>query len=227
MNPHTQSQDDRILQKEHLLSLLRQTPPDIASAKAELDSSIFTPDDLAHIADLLIADSTFEYQEYLDTDPRPTPQEFHGAYLPDAILLLLEAGLNPNAHDKNADTCLLHDLIYVDTPNAAATTMRYLLEYGGDPNLKWCGEPLFSKLDFMVSYDCVGIPHFVQCLFVLAAFGGNNGARGIPFTMKNDYDIARLKDFESIAYSIESFGNCNWIMHICDSNAGAEIAVYE
>ena len=45
--------------------------------------------------------------------------------------------------------------------------------------------------------------------------------------MKNGYEISRLKDFESISYSIESLGGYKWRMHIRDRDAGEEIAVYE
>lgn len=139
--------------------------------------------------------------------------------------MLLDCGLDPNS--MYIDSAPIYSLLFVDAPNIAAETMRLLLKHGGNPNLLIGGDYLFSEVDFMVAYDCVDKLHFVQCLFVLAAFGGNNGTQGNPFSMKNGYEISRLKDFESISYSIEFLGGYKWRMHIRDRDTGVEIAAYE
>lgn len=211
---------------ENILALLRQLPPDFENAKAALDNGSLSSEELTAIYGHIIDDCFMEYSDFREEHKRdPYLEELHSTYLPDCIQMLLDYGLDPNS--TYLDLAPIYSLLFVDAPNIAAETMRLLLKHGGNPNLMIGGNHLFCDVDFMVAYDCVDKEHFVQCLFVLAAFGGDNEAQRNPFSMKNGYEITRLKDFESISYFIEPLGGYKWRMHICDRDTGEEIAVYE
>lgn len=83
-----------------LLEKLMQIPPDLPQLKAELDSGIYTAEDVTTAA-IQYLDNCFD--EQIEESPYTSPVDpttvpaLHSTYVFDLVQLLLDYGLNPNA----------------------------------------------------------------------------------------------------------------------------------
>ena len=162
-----------------------------------------------------------------------TIENMHSNYVIEAINMLLEFGLDPNAIFDNDN--VLWNAMWIDSPNVAASLMRLLLENGGDPNhfIPAEHDTLFEYIAFKVSYDeyTHDYYHTVQCWLVLMAYGAcwRNGE--IPLTMLGNKSVEIFKEFEQFDYEIEPLPQeagkygC-WIMHIFNIHTREEVARY-
>ena len=221
---------------KQITELFENNPSDLNGIRTLLATRTFTEDELAKLA-LNFTDACFcEYREAIDPNIEDfSIHDMHSNHIVSAIALLLEFGLNPNTivDDNNA----MWNTMWIDAPDIAATTLRLLLENGGNPNhlIPSEGETLFEYIDFKVSYDeyTHDYLHTVQCWLLLMAYGAcwrDNGR--IPLTMLGGNSVEIFKNFEQFDYDIEflpqvpgKFG-C-WIMHIYNVNTKEEVAVFK
>ena len=215
--------------------LFERTPSDLEKIKDLLSSRKLSEDELAELAVSFTSVCSWEYQDALEPDLESVNAEtMRSNYIVAALNLLLTFGLNPNTivHYDN----VLWNTMWIDAPNVAASTLRLLLENGGDPNhcMSPEDETIFEFISSKVSYDeythdCF---HTVQCWLLLMAYGAcfrNN--EKIPLTMLGGHSIEIFKNFELFDYLIEplppepgTYGN--WTMHIFNTETKERVAVY-
>lgn len=221
---------------DRIVSLFEKEPSDLAGIRQLLSTRELTEAELAKLA-VCFTDMCFcEYSDAFDPGCECVRlQNLHSDHILEAIELLLEFGLNPNAIVAGHN--VIWNLAGIDAPNVAASVLQLLLEHGGNPNhiLSDDNETIFEYLDFMVSYDSYmhRFFHIVQCWLVCMAYGACwQDNHKIPLTMLGGHTVEIFRDFRLYDYEIEylpqepgKFG-C-WIMHIFNTETGEEVARFE
>ena len=219
---------------KQIKEVFEQEPSNLDEIRNLLSLRELTREELADLAIFFTDDCFCEYRDALDPEVESeTIENMHSNYIIEAINMLLEFGLDPNAIFDNDN--VLWNAMWIDSPNVAASLMRLLLENGGDPNhfIPAEHDTLFEYIAFKVSYDeyTHDYYHTVQCWLVLMAYGAcwRNGE--IPLTMLGNKSVEIFKEFEQFDYEIEPLPQepgkygC-WIMHIFNIHTREEVARY-
>ena len=219
---------------KQIKEVFEQEPSNLDEIRNLLSLRELTREELADLAISFTDDCFCEYRDALDPEVESeTIENMHSNYIIEAINMLLEFGLDPNAIFDNDN--VLWNAMWIDSPNVAASLMRLLLENGGDPNhfIPAEHDTLFEYIAFKVSYDeyTHDYYHTVQCWLVLMAYGAcwRNGE--IPLTMLGNKSVEIFKEFEQFDYEIEPLPQepgkygC-WIMHIFNIHTREEVARY-
>lgn len=217
---------------KQIKEVFEQEPSNLDEIRNLLSLRELTREELAVLAISFTDDCFCEYRDALDPEVESvTIENMHSNYIIEAINILLEFGLDPNAIFDNDN--VLWNAMWIDSPNIAASLMRLLLENGGDPNhfIPAEHDTLFEYIAFKVSYDeyTHNYYHTVQCWLVLMAYGAcwRNGE--IPLTMLGNKSVEIFKEFEQFDYEIEPLPQepgkygC-WIMHIFNIHTREEVA---
>lgn len=217
---------------KQIKEVFEQEPSNLDEIRNLLSLRELTREELAVLAISFTDDCFCEYRDALDPEVESvTIENMHSNYIIEAINILLEFGLDPNAIFDNDN--VLWNAMWIDSPNVAASLMRLLLENGGDPNhfIPAEHDTLFEYIAFKVSYDeyTHNYYHTVQCWLVLMAYGAcwRNGE--IPLTMLGNKSVEIFKEFEQFDYEIEPLPQepgkygC-WIMHIFNIHTREEVA---
>ena len=217
---------------KQIKEVFEQEPSNLDEIRNLLSLRELTREELADLAISFTDDCFCEYRDALDPEVESvTIENMHSNYIIEAINMLLEFGLDPNAIFDNDN--VLWNAMWIDSPNVAASLMRLLLENGGDPNhfIPAEHDTLFEYIAFKVSYDeyTHDYYHTVQCWLVLMAYGAcwRNGE--IPLTMLGNKSVEIFKEFEQFDYEIEPLPQepgkygC-WIMHIFNIHTREEVA---
>lgn len=226
-----------------MYEVLSCIPPDFETAKALFAEYQPSEEELMWLA-VELTDNTFcEYKDWLleKSAPEQLRGKQHRYYLYDTITFLLEQGLKPNAiidadSSGEAENAMFL-LQYTDGPDVAAQIMRLYMEHGGNPNLyikNNYGDTLISEIEFDIyefgDYEKPENENLVQCVMVLQAYGGGwNGKDGKfhqPFSMREGYDSAILKEFEKFDYRIGVERGHPGSVHVFEKATGKVVADY-
>lgn len=217
--------------KEKLIQLFSEIPPDWIQIKKILESFPLTKMELAELAEYLADDCAVEYAYALEPSIKDvTLDTMHSPYLLDSLKILMDYGLDPSLPNDEA----MQLFPYIDMPNVGAEAMRLYLEHGADPNDRTdTADPrsLFDYLTSSITFDAYEEKHKVQCWWVLMAYGARFEDGDLPLKMLNDNKIEMFKDFELFDYRIEPLpgeatGYGHWTMHIYNKLTKEEVAQY-
>ncbi len=229
--------------RKSIYTLLRENPPDIQGLREELDIGDYTPEQVTKAA-IQYLDDCFDDQvkedyerdewEKLNFWEQPAVvavrPELRSAHIPEALKVLLEYGLDPNAVYDGEN--VMHSLKYIDNEYVAADTLALLFEHGGDCNMMFDGMELFIDLDHDVVFDAANqndrrrYDALVHCWFVYLGYGAKlrNGASAVDTFC--GFDISELKQHRNFTFALTYTPNRGetWCLHIIDRRNFWEVA---
>ena len=224
-----------------MLEDMRAIPPDFEKLKRDLDSGIYSSEEISMAATEFVVSDCFcerrdaEYMTGIKYGGSFVP-DLHSSYLYELVELLLPFGLDPNAIFDSSN--IMQMLKYVDNEYVGADTLRLLFEHGGDPNLCVDGENNFYDIDFDVIFDTFeqndreAYDSMVHCWFVYLGFDAKAKAGAADLDVfrvyANDaiFEMHELRDHRNFTFGLShvpSRGE-SWSLHIFDKRTLWEVA---
>lgn len=224
-------------QEQRLLEHLMVIPPDLNGARILLTERTFSPEAVTKIAIDYAWACMWEVSDLKEEKGALIPEGIipglHSTHLVQVFALLLRYGMDPNGAVE--DSCLLHDLQYVDNEYLGADALALLLENGADPNKPFSGSTVFEEVDFDVLFGSVEQRHrsrfesTARCWMVLLGYGGMYRKPDVPYWLYREFesdetfDLKKLRDHRNyyVGLSIE---NGERMIHIYDRRTFWEVA---
>ncbi len=232
---------------ETTLNTLLQIPPDYKSAEEYIKTGLLSTQEISELAWKYIQECLFEEDDDHELLAYPVdegtvywkePQinlNWHSAYLPDVMNLLLKYGLDPNYSLAGKNT-LAAEITYIINEYVAADTLKLLFENGGNPMLCFDGETLYDEIAFDVWFAAMEMDDrrrydsIVHCWFVLLAFGGHpyTGVGPVDIYPNSssagfvDFDLQLLKNHRDYFFGITH--DDGRTIHIFDKHTFWEVA---
>ena len=139
---------------EKLFRMLYTKDFNAAELETQLESGAFSADDINQAA--------YEYVEYCTDIPDYEEYDKHAlgetipgiesSHLLEAIRILLDYGLDPNASmdQESINSNIMYSMLFVENGYQAADAAKLMLEHGGNPNIVIAEEdmPAFMMWDF-------------------------------------------------------------------------------
>ncbi len=213
---------------------------EISQLKTLLESHAFSADEVSEAAyhyvdrcctDLMDIEGLSLYEGFGGVVPGCP-----SSHMVEAVQLLLEYGLNPNAiyNDEN----IMAVLKFIYNGYIAADTLSLLLSHGGNPILTVDGETILDDTGFYVSFDLAEIEDrvrydaLVHYWMVLVGFCVAAKVENIAVKPCGNFDLSNLKNHRNYYFGAvdkpenpEHRSN-DWDMYIFDRRTNKAVAVY-
>jgi len=229
---------------KELYDLLYTKQFDFAKLKAALETGMFSAEDVSFagymyidncIANLMDKDFVYHYAGIGEVVPG-----YESSHVYDAIKLLLDYGLDPNAiyteeHGTTSEQFnIMWELRYVDNGYQAADTLALLLERGGDPNLTVDGCNFNREINHDVWFETVNyedgreVPYdsLVHYWMVLLAYGAHLEDGKLSVDLVKGFDIKALRNHREYYYGVVKpvNGEKDWSLCIFQRGHRCEVA---
>ena len=229
-----------------LYDLMLAIPPDLARIKQELESGVYTKDDVSMAATKFVDEECFCEEPYgesvIGVFVEPVlVQGLHSTYLYDLIRLLLDYGLDPNA--EYDDTNIMEGMKYIENEYVGADTLSLLLEHGDDINLNVEEQRQANLIDYDVAFDAHEqyirrrFDAMVHCWFVYLGYGARleDGTPMVDTFEECDpnwdyklkaFEMSDLKNHRNYTFGLSFVPNHgeSWSLHIFDKRTCWEVA---
>lgn len=213
---------------------------EIDQLKAILETHSFSAEEVSEAAYHYVDDCCYDLEDNEGFSPHgdlgETVPGYPSSHMVEAIRLLLEYGLNPNAI-YDGDT-IMYWLKHIDNGYVAADTLFLLLSNGGNPHLVVDGETMLDNLSFDVAFDMenqedrVRYDALVHYWMVLIGFCAANKAENIVVKPCGNFDPSNLKNHRGYYFGAvdkpenPEHRSDNWNMYIFDRRTNKAVAVY-
>lgn len=223
----------------HIYDLLYTRDFSQDNLKAALDTGKFTPEDVNRAALAYVEACRWEFYDEPDDEPACAPGELRpgccSTHMVEAISLLLEYGLDPNAKfmDEYGEyNNIMGSLCDVCNGYVGPDALALLLAHGGDLTMELHeGDSLIGELDFDVLFGLLELPNrslydvWVHCWLVAIGYGVT--VNGKPLAdMRGSHQAEELKNHRNYYIGVihDPASKDGWSLCIFDKVGNWEVA---